>query len=377
METNETAPPSPPVNPPPIIVPPAQPPPPRRGRGWMILALVLLAMLLASMLVNFTQLASSLVSVKGVYARSGGPRLEETVLEDNNGSAKIAVIDIDGIIANGIGDGGGFSMVEVIRAQLDRAKDDRRVKAVVLRVDSPGGEVLASDDIYRAIADFQTNASKPVITSMGSLAASGGYYVSAASRWIVANEMTITGSIGVILHSWNYRTLMNKVGLRPEVYKSGKFKDMLSGERNLDEIPAEEREMVQALIDETYSRFKEVVADGRGHAHEQNKEQGKALVSDWADSADGRVLSGTQAFRLGFVDELGTFKDAVDRARRIARIPASEEVNLIRYEQRRDLADVLRLFGKSEAPAIKVDLGMDTPKLQSGKMYFLPAAFFH
>src|SRR6185369_8858196 len=119
----------------------------------------------------------------------------------------------------------------------------------------------------------------------------------APCRWIVANELTITGSIGVILHSWNYRGLMNKVGLRPQTYKSGKFKDMLSGERDPDEIPPEEREMVQKLIDDTYGKFKSVVAEGRGKAHDKNKgnkgadDQGKALAQDWAEYADGRVLS--------------------------------------------------------------------------------------
>ena len=107
---------------------------------------------------------------------------------------------------------------------------------------------------------------------MGSLAASGGYYVSAPCRWIVANDLTITGSIGVIMSTWNYRGLMDKVGLRPETFKSGKYKDMLSGSREPDTITPEEREMVQALIDETYGKFKSaVVAEGRKRAHDQNK----------------------------------------------------------------------------------------------------------
>src|SRR2546428_583630 len=129
----------------------------------------------------------------------------------------------------------------LISDQLRLAGEDDSAKAVVLRVDSPGGEVLASDEIYRAIADFEKDYKKPVVASMGGLAASGGYYVSAPCRWIVANELTITGSIGVIMHSYNYRGLLNKVGVRPEVFKSGKFKDMLSGEKDEEDIPAEER----------------------------------------------------------------------------------------------------------------------------------------
>jgi protease-4 len=363
----------PPISPPPVITPPGQSPPRRRGRGWMIFALVLLVLLGVSMLLNVGQWASNVVSVPGVRTRQAGPRLDEVLLEDNNGRNKLAVIDINGIITSRVTDQGGFSLVDLIKAQLDRAKDDERVKAVVLRVDSPGGEVLASDEIYRYLVDFQTNSGKPVITSMGDLAASGGYYVSSASRWIVANDLTITGSIGVILHTWNYRSLMNKVGLQPEVYKSGKFKDMLSGERSPDQIPPEERAMVQGLIDQTFSRFKEVVAEGRDRAHRKNQNQGKTLAGEWKDYADGRVLSGTQAYDLGFVDGLGNFRDAVSQAKKLAGIRG--DANLIQYRQRYDFSDLFRLFGKSQAPVIKVDLGMDEPKLEAGRLYFLCPTF--
>src|ERR1022692_564582 len=165
---------------------------------------------------------------------------------------------------------------------------------------------------------------------MGNLAASGGYYISSASRWIVANELTITGSIGVILHSYNYRGLMNKVGIAPETYKSGKFKDMLSGERNPDQIPPEEREMLQSLINETYGRFTNVVSVGRSAALERNKrntkDKGRALAEDWYDYADGRILSGKRAEELGFVDELGNFDNAVERTQLIANV---KKANLI------------------------------------------------
>jgi protease IV len=341
----------------------------------MIFALVLLALLAFSVLINFGQMANGIGPVKGVHTRMAGPRLDEVLLEDHDGHNKIAVIDINGIIQSNPLDQSGFTMVDLIKAQLERADEDGRVKAVILRVDSPGGEVLASDEINRVIADFQKNSGKAVIASMGNLAASGGYYVAAPCRWIVANKLTITGSIGVIMHSWNYRGLMTKVGLKPEVYKSGKFKDMLSGEREPSEIPAEEREMVQSLIDETYARFKEVVAEGRNEAHDKNDESGKALAGDWADYADGRILSGTQAFELGFVDELGNFQDAVDRAKLIADIEGS--ANLIQYQQRYDFSDVFRLFGKSEARVIKVDLGMEAPKLEAGRLYFLSPTFLH
>src|SRR5208282_3007174 len=270
--------------PPPVIAPPP-PSKPRKSRGWMIFAIILLVVLMFSLLINFTQFIHSVLSFNRNFttgiAREVGPRLEECLLKDNDAHFKIAVVSVDGIITDRAADQAGNNMVDVIKAQLDRAKEDDRVKAVILKVDSPGGEVMASDEINKAIADFQLDKpgelgkpakrGKPVICSMGSLAASGGYYISAPCRWIVANDLTITGSIGVILETLNFRRLMDKVGVEPDVYKSGKFKDMLSGLRSTNEIPPEERAMVQKLINDTYDKFKGVVRDGRAQAHAQNK----------------------------------------------------------------------------------------------------------
>ena len=359
--------------PPPIIVPPP-PTPPRKSRGWMIIAIILFLLLAVSVLANLGRMFKSFAHISGTHQKSGGPRLEEIVLEDNDASEKLAVIPIEGVISGELSGRGGYSLVDVVKAQLDRAEEDKKVKAVILKVDSPGGEVLASDEIARAITEFQNNAGKPVIVSMGSLAASGGYYVSAPCEWIVANELTITGSIGVIMHGFNYRGLMDKVGLVPEVYKSGKFKDMMSPTREPGSITTEERAMVQKLIDETFAKFKSVVAEGRKNAHASNKD-GQALSADWADYADGRVLSGTEAFKLGFVDQLGTFDDAVGKAEELGGV--KKQANLIEYRQRNDLAELFGMFGQSESRAFKVDLGLDLPKLQAGRMYFLSPLFLH
>ncbi len=346
----------------------------------MVVAIVLFVLLAVSVLFNFGQLFQKLVQFEtggGLRARYAGPRLEEFVVEDNDASSKIAIIPVEGIISGQLSDRGGFSMVDVVKAQLRRADEDHKVKAVILKVNSPGGEVLASDEISEAIESFQQETGKPVIVSMGSLAASGGYYVSAPCRWIVANELTITGSIGVIMNSINYRGLMDKIGLRPEVFKSGKYKDMLSGSREPDQITPEERAMIQNLIDQTYVKFKSVVADGRKYAHEQNKKEGRVLANDWVDYADGRVLSGTEAYNLGFVDELGNFDDAVDRAKQIANI--RNNVNLIEYRQRYDLGDFLGMFGESQSSsrALKVDWGVELPKLQAGHLYYLWSGYLY
>jgi len=339
----------------------------------MIFALILLVLLGFSLLGNLGHYLGLVSPMKVVRTRPVGPRLEEVVTEDNDASSKIAVVEVNGIISGGVIDQSGYNMVDVIKTQLRRAAEDDRVKAVILKVDSPGGEVLASDEINRKIAEFQRKPhGKPVVCSMGNLAASGGYYVSAASRWIVANDLTITGSIGVILSTWNYRNLMDKVGVRPQTFKSGKYKDMLSGSREPDSITPEEQEMVQALVNETYGRFTNVVATGRIWAYEKNQSQGRALKEDWAEYTDGRILSGTEAFRLGFVDQLGTFEDAVKQAKIIAGI---HNANLIEYQQRYDLSDLFRLFGRTESKTVKVDLGMAMPKLQAGQLYFLSPTF--
>jgi protease-4 len=144
---------------------------------------------------------------------------------------------------------------------------------------------------------------------------------------------------------------------------------MLSGERATNEIPPEERAMVQDLIDKTYGRFKEVVAEGRAAAHELNKKDGRELAANWRDYADGRVVSGKEALEHGFVDQLGNFDDAVDRAEKIANI---EDCNLVEYRERYDLSNFLSMFGQSgQAHDFKLQLEGEAPNLHAGLMYFL------
>ena len=294
--------------------------------------------------------------------------VEEATLRDNDSKNKIAVIDLAGLIASFSVDASGNNMVESIRRQFEWARDDENVKAVLFRINSPGGEVLASDHIYEIIRDFQDECEKPVVAMMGALAASGGYYIAAPCNWIVAHELTITGSIGVIMQGYNLRNLMDKVGVRPMVFKSGKYKDMLSYDKLEEDITPEERRIVQDLIDETFGRFKKIVREGRNLDRRDKPDDGKALADNWEDYADGRILSGTQALGQGFVDELGNLDTATNQALSLAGIP---DANLIQYRQPLNLANLFQFFGKSEAKAIKIDLGVDLPKLKSGRLYFL------
>jgi protease-4 len=294
--------------------------------------------------------------------------LQEIVIKDHDADTKIAVIEVEGFITGALLDGRGRDLVTSIKDQLKKAEEDEAVKAVILKVDSPGGEVLAADEINRAIMEFQKDSSKPVIASLGGLAASGGYYVSVPCQWIVAHELTITGSIGVIMHGWNYRGLLDKVGVRPEIYKSGKYKDMLSGDKREEEITPEERRMAQTLIDQTFARFKTVVGKGREEAQKKNLGKGQRLIAEWEQYADGRILLGKEALGHGFVDELGNFDTAVSRAKALAGL---RQANLIRYEQPFDLMNVFRWLAKTEPGKVQVELNLDLPRLQAGRLYFL------
>ncbi|HXB58318.1 MAG TPA: signal peptide peptidase SppA [Candidatus Acidoferrales bacterium] len=363
-----------PPPPPPVIT--ALPQKPGRSRGWMIAAIILIVLLCFSLFTNFIQFVSHAMRLTGNLGATpeteAGPQLQEAMLKDNHSDNKIAVITVNGIITSHENDESGNNMVDVVKAELEAAKKDSSVRAVILKVDSPGGEVMAADDIYRAIKKFQDGSrGKPVICSMGSLAASGGYYISAPCRWIVADELTLTGSIGVIMETVNYRGLLDKIGVEPYVFKSGKYKDMLSGMRETNEIPPGEHDLVQDLITQTYGKFKGVVASGRDDAHEKNKDEGQALADDWANYADGRVVSGDQALKLGLVDELGDFQDAVERTKKIAGI---DSANLVEYRESYDISHLLSLFGQSSQAArlgVKLDFGVEAPRLQAGQLYFL------
>jgi protease-4 len=369
---------------PPIISPP---PPVRKGCSpvWRVLAIVFLVLLCLVILAHMVTSRSSVVARTSHNLGDRGHNLEEVTLQSTNVDDKIAVITVSGVITGGMVDGSAMNLPDFISEQLKSAEKDSDVKAVILKVNSPGGEVMASDDINTSIREFQERCHKPVVASMGELAASGGYYISVPCQWIVANELTITGSIGVIMDTFNYRQLMDKVGIRPQVYKSGRFKDMLSGSRepDTDKLSDEDRKtreeedrMVQTFINETYAQFKNIVQTGRDHAVKENSGAGRALAGDWTNYADGRILSGRRAMELGFVDELGNFDVAVKRAEKLANIPGA---NLIEYHEVFDIQSVFsRFLGKTEAPALKLDLGFAPPQLEAGRPYYiLPTAVLH
>jgi protease-4 len=235
---------------------------------------------------------------------------------------KVALVRIEGPIVD------SKSFVDEIKTYAD----DSSVRAILLRVDSPGGAVAPSQEIYDEVKRATTR--KKVVTSMGSVAASGGYYVAAPSNMIVANPGTITGSIGVIMEIPNLEGLMDKVGIRSTTIKSGKFKDIASSMR---EMTPEERRLLQNLMDDVHEQFIQAVAEGRGMTFEEV-----------AAFADGRIFSGKQAKDIGLVDELGSLEFAIEITAELAGIEG--EPKIVEREKRATLIDMLRGEISSKVP---------------------------
>jgi len=266
--------------------------------------------------------------------------------------AQIAVIYVDGVIVGGESSRGGLlgqktSGSDTIVRMLKQAADDSLVRAVVVRVDSPGGSSYASDEIWRAVEIVKSHG-KPVVVSMGGVAASGGYYVSAGADAIFAEPNTITGSIGVYAGKISAAELFENVGIGITSITRGRNANLFSPARPWDDV---QRAKMQDLVDTTYEQFKERVADGRGLSDEEVE-----------DLARGRVWSGKAALELGLVDELGGIQDAITDARERAGINPKRKVGLVSYTQGGSVFESLApaLIGKAMGPAKRL---VDVPTL--------------
>ena len=323
------------------------------------LSIFLFVALCTSLFVNFVLMVAAFQRFGGVREPEPIPRFREILLQrGGRGTAdKVAVITMRGLISSSLPGTVTDSMVDDMRAALQQARDDNHVKAIVLEVDSPGGEVTASDAIYSAL--IKTRARKPVVVYMDSLAASGGYYVSCGGKYLMASDTTITGSIGVIIQTLNYEQLLNKVGLASVIFKSGKFKDMLNGARP---ITPEERELVQSFIMKTYDKFLGIVAKERN------------LPADLLRNtiADGRILSGKDALENKLIDGLGELDDAFAKAKQLGNAP---EAKVVKYGPPFSLSRFFRIFGEADS---KIELQLPKqliPQLESGRAYFLPSYY--
>lgn len=264
--------------------------------------------------------AFSYVVVKNIFTQ---PRMNQTIsnvvpsditvrmqpIMKSTSSEKIAVISMNGLI-------GMPGLTEKITAELRSASSDKSIKAVILKVNSPGGGVYDIELIWREVVKFK-ESKKPLVAFMNGVAASGGYYISAPADKIMATPATITGSIGVIIQAPNYSGLMQKLGLEMMTFKSGEQKDMLSPYRKMD---PETAKILQEWIDESYDEFVRVVSRGR-----------KIDEKTVRKLADGRIYTARQAARNHLIDSTGYFEDAVELAKKLAKAPdaAVMEMNAI------------------------------------------------
>lgn len=335
-----------------------------KGLGCLIAFLVCL--LLASLAVNFLQFASRFGILEEVEGDAEPPPRFHETLEfkgDRGSKGKIVRLDLEGLIASGAAEdwfGGGGLDLESLQRALRQATDDKSVKAIVLRVDSPGGEVTASDTLYRAVK--AAAAKVPVVVYMDSLAASGGYYVSCGATKIVAAETTLTGSIGVIIQSLNYSGTFGKIGLETMTFASGAFKDTLSGARAMRD---DEKAYVQGLVTQMYDRFLGIVSEAR-----------KISPADLKNGiADGRIFTGAEALKVNLVDATGRLEDAYALARELGQAPGAA---VVRYQRRSSLRDVLGVLGSAGDTRGRMQIDVSDrllPRLQPGRMYLLPASF--
>lgn len=287
--------------------------------GRTLVIVILSAVLIGSLFANVLLLAAL-----GLSGFEPSKVREKHFSHNKSASDKVAILSLEGLIL----DGEGF-----VKDQIEQVMKDRRVKAVILRVDSPGGTVTGSDFILHHLKKMRSERDIPLVVSMGSVAASGGYYISMAvgdtPRSIFAEPTTWTGSIGVIIPHYDAAELAAKLGIKEDSIASHRLKGMGSLLRPMTE---EERAIFQQLVDDSFERFKEIVREGRPHFRQTPEELDKL--------ATGQVFTAEQAKNAGLVDEIGFLEDAVDRAIELAGLDP-EEVNVVRYQKEPTLADML------------------------------------
>lgn len=263
---------------------------------------------------------------------------------------KVAIISVDGLITGGDG---------FIRRQIARAKQDDRVKAVVLRVDSPGGTINGSDYYYHHLRDLVEEGNKPLVVSMGGLAASGGYYVSMAvgdtPNSIFAEPTTWTGSIGVIIPLYQAVDLMEKIGVKENSIASGPLKEMGSFSKTMS---PEEEAVFRELVDQSFTRFKDIIKKGRPKFEKDPGALDKL--------ATGQVYTAEQALQSGLVDKIGFIEDAVDRAIELASLDKNN-VTVVKYAPEPTLSSLL-LSGQAKTPGLNLSAMLE---LGSPRAYYL------
>lgn len=254
----------------------------------------------------------------------------EGVFFDSRGKIKneIALIRVEGIISEYDSQAGLFeyreNVVSAVKNRLDIIRKDENVKGVIVIIESPGGEITASDIVYHAISSFRQETGIPVLALLKQVAASGAYYIASAADAIAAYPTTITGSIGVIISTFNFKSLMDRYGVQYIAIKSGKHKDLISPFKSIDE---EELSRLQSIVDQMLEQFIDRVAEGRKNLSRQ----------DVRRLADGRIYIAQEAFEKGLIDKIGYFEDAVATLKEMAGVPSAA---LVEYQRERGIRDI-------------------------------------
>lgn len=287
------------------------------GKRWIALVAVFVIIAVSAvigLLTTGTQTEES--DDGGFFGGLSDQPIQERVIEEGPDAGKIAVIRIEGVIQDGAQGilGGGYNH-QLLLDQLEYAGQDNSVDGIVLRVNTPGGGVVESDEIHEKIVEVRDEYSKNVYVSMGNQAASGGYYVAAPADQIFANGQTITGSLGVIMQSINFAELAEELGIEDNTITSGEFKDIMSATREMTE---EDEEILQSIVDDAYSQFVDVIEEGRDLSREEVIEL-----------ADGRIYTGSQAVENGLIDELGNMDDVIEAMKE----DVGRDGNVVEYEQ--------------------------------------------
>ncbi|MBS4216834.1 signal peptide peptidase SppA [Bacillus sp. FJAT-49711] len=276
------------------------------GKRWAALGIAA-AVLFVSSMVNMASafIFSDFSKVFGENFTANKAFTEE-VVEAGNAAKKIAILDVDGVIqdtgeAASIFSNNGYLHREFMK-QLTTVKDDKSIKAIVLRVNSPGGGTNESAEIHHKLVQIKEETKKPIYVSMGSMAASGGYYISAPADKIFASPETLTGSLGVIMQGVNISELADKYGVDFMTIKSGPFKDIMSSYRQMTK---EEEDILQSMLKNSYDEFVRIISEGRGMTEEQVRKL-----------ADGRIYDGRQAKEVGLIDDFGYQEDVVEQLKK-------------------------------------------------------------
>lgn len=256
----------------------------------------------------------------------------------------ISLINLEGVIGGDSLNSQGVS-AEGVKELLDEAKSDPS-RALIISIDSPGGAVEPTQEIFNAIQRFKKETGKKVYISMRSEAASGGYYIACAGDKIIAMPTTLTGSIGVIMELINYQGLINKIGLKETVIKSGKYKDIGSPVRQMTQ---EEREMLQSIINETYNQFLDTVSKSR-----------HIPIDKLKSIAQGQVYTGIQAKKLGLVDDLGDLQDTINIVKKDLNIKGTPQI--ITHKKERSILSLLKT--KSDIPELEILKGLKPLKIE-------------